>query len=101
MAPVISEALRRDGSFKVSVRLTAQHRLLLNQVIDLSHIPVAYERDLMQANQTFSEMTRRILSGVEGILGDARPDVVLVHDDTMTSFAAALRTLRQDPRGPG
>ena len=90
MAPVIKELGSRPGDFRVSVCLTAQHRKLLDQVIDVFQIPVAYDLDLMKENQTIFDVTRAVLAGMEHVLAEARPDVVLVHGDTTTSFAAAL-----------
>jgi UDP-N-acetylglucosamine 2-epimerase (non-hydrolysing) len=90
MAPVINELRSRDGEFDVSVCLTAQHRELLDQVIDVFSLPVDYDLDLMKANQTIFDVTANVLLKMDEVLDDCKPDVVLVHGDTTTSFAAAL-----------
>lgn len=89
MAPVIGE-LRRRPAFDVSVCLTSQHRELLDQVIALFDIPVDHDLDLMTSDQTLGDVTSRVLLGMEGVLEDVAPDVVLTQGDTTTSFAAAL-----------
>ena len=89
MAPVV-QAVKKGGLFDVAVCLTAQHRELLDQVIRVFGIEVQYDLDLMRANQTLFDLTRHVLGGMERVLEEARPDVVLVHGDTTTSFAAAL-----------
>ncbi|HOZ46472.1 MAG TPA: UDP-N-acetylglucosamine 2-epimerase (non-hydrolyzing) [Candidatus Hydrogenedentes bacterium] len=90
MAPVVNELRRRGAQFEVSVCVTAQHRELLDQVIEVFDIPVDFDLDLMKPNQTIFDVTSRVLVGMGGVLDEARPDVVLVHGDTTTSFAAAL-----------
>lgn len=90
MAPVVAELMRRESVFDVEVCLTAQHRELLDQVIETFHIPVTYDLDLMRPDQTVFEVTSTVLLGIGDILDRARPDAVLVHGDTTTSFAAAL-----------
>ena len=90
MAPVIQELKRRTGAFEVSVCLTAQHRELLDQVIHVFDLPVDYDLNIMQPNQTIFDVTSRVLVAMKGVLEAARPDVTLVHGDTTTSFATAL-----------
>ena len=89
MAPVIN-ALRSRASFDTSVCLTAQHRELLDQVIAVFDLPVHFDLNLMSPNQTIFDVTAKVLCGMERVLDEAKPDVVLVHGDTSTSFAAAL-----------
>lgn len=91
MAPVI-KALRvcPDCFQEVQVCLTAQHRELLDQVIRVFDIAVDYDLNLMAPDQSLHEVTSRVLTGVGGVLDAARPNVVLVHGDTTTSFTAAL-----------
>ncbi len=89
MAPVAIELGRRPA-FDVSVCLTSQHRELLDQVIAIFDIPVAHDLDLMKADQTLGDITSSVLLGMEGVLDDVAPDVVLTQGDTTTSFAAAL-----------
>lgn len=90
MAPIVNELRRRPAEFDVSVCLTAQHRELLDQVIDVFGLSVEYDLNLMKPNQTIFDITTNVLNGMAGVLDDAAPDVVLVHGDTTTTFAAAL-----------
>ena len=90
MAPVIGELKRRGNGFRVSVCLTAQHRELLDQVVGLFGLTVDYDLDLMRPDQSLFDVTAGVLRGMEHTLEEARPDVVLVHGDTTTSFTAAL-----------
>ncbi|HEO69783.1 MAG TPA: UDP-N-acetylglucosamine 2-epimerase (non-hydrolyzing) [Candidatus Hydrogenedentes bacterium] len=90
MAPVVSELRSRPESFEVAVCLTAQHRQLLDQVIDIFAVPVDFDLDLMKPDQTIFDITSTVLSGMAEVLEAAQPDVALVHGDTTTSFAAAL-----------
>lgn len=89
MAPVI-KALQRVSSIKVSVCVTAQHRHMLDQVLDLFEILPDYDLDLMRPNQNLVTVTSAVLEKVSTILESLSPDLVLVHGDTTTSFAAAL-----------
>ncbi len=90
MCPIVNELRGRDGEFDVRVCLTAQHRELLDQVIDVFGISVEYDLDLMKPNQTIFDITTNVLNGMAGVLDDFAPDVALVHGDTTTTFAAAL-----------
>ena len=90
MAPVVNALRARRASFEVRVCLTAQHRQLLDQVIDIFHIPVDHDLNLMQPNQTIYDITSRVLIEMGRVLEAERPDVVLVHGDTTTTFATAL-----------
>ena len=94
MAPVIG-ALRRDPAFRVSVCLTAQHRELLDQVIQTFGLAIDYDLDLMRPDQTIYDVTSSVLLGLKPVLESARPDVVLVHGDTTTSLAGALAAFYQ------
>ncbi|MCL4693137.1 MAG: UDP-N-acetylglucosamine 2-epimerase (non-hydrolyzing) [Candidatus Hydrogenedentes bacterium] len=89
MAPVVNELRSRSG-FDVRVCLTAQHRELLDQVIDVFQIHVDRDLNLMQPNQTISDITSRVLLEMGRVLDEDKPDVVLVHGDTTTTFATAL-----------
>jgi UDP-N-acetylglucosamine 2-epimerase (non-hydrolysing) len=91
MAPVINALRARPHQFeRVGVCLTAQHRDLLDQVIRVFDLSVDYDLNLMAPNQTIFDVTSRVLLGMKSILETARPDAMLVHGDTTTSFAAAL-----------
>ncbi len=90
MAPVILELIKRKAAFDVEVCLTAQHRELLDQVVRIFGLPVHYDLDIMTPDQSVFDITARIIAGMRGILEASAPEVVLVHGDTTTSFAAAL-----------
>lgn len=91
MAPVISELRSpQRENLSVEVCVTAQHRELLDQVIEVFNIPVDYDLDVMSENQTIFDITSRVLTGMRGIFEASAPAVTLVHGDTTTSFATAL-----------
>ena len=77
------------------VCVTAQHRKMLDDLLALFAITPDYDLDVMTEDQTLTEITTRVLAGMEPVLQDARPDVVLVHGDTTTSTAAALAAFYQ------
>jgi len=76
--------------FKTELCLTAQHREMVDQVIQLTGLPVHYDLDIMQPGQTLFDVTARVLLGMSEVLEKAKPDVVLVQGDTTTAMAAAL-----------
>lgn len=89
MAPVI-EALKKVTTFSVKVCVTAQHRQMLDQVLDLFGIVPDFDLNLMRPGQNLSDITSDMLLGMRGVLHQWRPDMVLVHGDTTSTFAAAL-----------
>ena len=89
MAPLV-HALAKDKRFDAQICVTAQHREMLDQVLDLFKIVPHYDLNLMKAGQTLNDVTASILLNLKPILTDFKPDVVLVHGDTATTFAAAL-----------
>lgn len=89
MAPLV-HALAEDSRFQAKVCVTAQHREMLDQVLELFEIKPDYDLDLMKAGQTLNEVTARILLELKPVLQEFKPDVVLVHGDTATTFAASL-----------
>ena len=89
MAPVV-KALAEDPSFDAKVCVTAQHRQMLDQVLELFAIQPDFDLDLMKADQTLGDITGNVLHGLEGIFAQWQPDMVLVHGDTTTTLAAAL-----------
>lgn len=89
MAPLI-HALESDIRFESKVCVTAQHREMLDQVLELFQITPDYDLNLMKAGQTLPEVTSRILLELTPVLKKFKPDVVLVHGDTATTFAASL-----------
>lgn len=89
MAPVYS-ALRDSCVFNVGVAVTAQHREMLDQVLDLFNIIPDYDLNLMTGNQTLASLTASALQLLVPVFDDFRPDIVLVHGDTTTTLAASL-----------
>lgn len=89
MAPLVLELSRRDG-IESLVCVTAQHREMLDGVLGVFGIRPDYDLNVMQSGQTLSGITSRVLDGLSAVLDEAGPDLVLVHGDTTTTFAAAL-----------
>ncbi|WP_318464721.1 non-hydrolyzing UDP-N-acetylglucosamine 2-epimerase [Photobacterium leiognathi] len=89
MAPLV-HALANDERFEAKVCVTAQHREMLDQVLELFDITPDYDLNLMKAGQTLNDVTARILLELKPVLQEFKPDVVLVHGDTATTFAASL-----------
>ncbi|KDC49479.1 non-hydrolyzing UDP-N-acetylglucosamine 2-epimerase [Pseudoalteromonas fuliginea] len=89
MAPLV-HALVNDSRFVAKVCVTAQHREMLDQVLDLFKIVPDYDLNLMKVGQTLPEVTSRILQELTPVLKAFKPDIVLVHGDTATTFAASL-----------
>lgn len=89
MAPLIRR-LKADRKFTVLVCSTGQHREMIRQVFDLFSIAPDIDLDVMQPDQKLSDLTGRMLSGMERVIEDERPDRVLVHGDTTTTMAATL-----------
>jgi UDP-N-acetylglucosamine 2-epimerase (non-hydrolysing) len=87
--PVI-HALKREPNFDVKVCVTAQHREMLDQVLSIADIEPDVDLDLMRPNQSLPQITSRILTGIDEVLTETRPDRVLVQGDTTTAMAAAL-----------
>jgi len=90
MAPVVLELSRYPGLLKPIVAVTAQHREMLDQVLQLFGIVPDYDLDIMSQGQTLFDITCRSLQGLNDVLSAERPDVVLVHGDTTTTFAGSL-----------
>ncbi len=89
MAP-LCQALQKAEGLESLVCITAQHRQMLDQVLDTFRIKPDYDLNLMKAGQTLTSITTGVLEGLDCVLKDCRPDLVLVHGDTTTSAAAAL-----------
>ena len=94
MAPVVA-ALNSDDYFYSKVCITAQHREMLDQVLSLFKIEPDIDLNIMKESQSLTDVTSRVLAGLEKVLGEWRPDMVLVHGDTTTSFAASLAAFYQ------
>ncbi|MEE1071091.1 MAG: UDP-N-acetylglucosamine 2-epimerase (non-hydrolyzing) [Cellulosilyticum sp.] len=89
MAPLVKE-LEKNVDIDNIVCVTAQHREMLDQVLELFEIHPDYDLDIMKQRQTLTTVTTKVLEGLDTVLEEAKPDIVLVHGDTTTSFAAAL-----------
>jgi UDP-N-acetylglucosamine 2-epimerase (non-hydrolysing) len=90
IAPVIKELERHPGEIDSNICVTAQHRQMLDQVLELFDIRPDYDLDIMREDQSLFELTIRALHMLEEVLRDARPDIVLVQGDTTTAFVASL-----------
>ncbi len=89
MAPLV-KAIEADQELECVVAVSAQHREMLDQVLDLFEIKPQYDLNIMKANQTLSDITSGVLKGIEKAVLKEKPDMVLVHGDTSTTFAGAL-----------
>jgi len=89
MAPVFLR-LKESAAFQVKVAVTAQHRQMLDQVLDIFGIKPDFDLDIMSPNQDLFDITSRALIGLKKVLQEEQPDLVLVHGDTTTTFVAAL-----------
>ncbi|MEN3977233.1 UDP-N-acetylglucosamine 2-epimerase (non-hydrolyzing) [Emcibacter sp. SYSU 3D8] len=89
MAPVVT-ALEASPVLDARVCVTSQHRQMLDQVLELFAIRPDWDLDIMKAGQSLNDITAGVLAGMEGVFDDWRPDRVLVHGDTTTTFAASL-----------
>jgi UDP-N-acetylglucosamine 2-epimerase (non-hydrolysing) len=94
MAPMII-ALAEDDRFHSKVCVTAQHREMLDQVLELFGLVPDYDLNIMKAGQNLTDVTTAIIQGLQAILEDFKPDVILVHGDTATTFAASLAAYYQ------
>lgn len=89
MAPLV-RTLQASESIESIVCLTGQHREMLDSVMDIFHLKSDYDLNIMEKRQTLSTITTKTLLGMEQVLEEAKPDLVLVHGDTSTTFAGAL-----------
>ena len=94
MAPLVKQ-LQSHSSIITKVCVTAQHRQMLDQVLDLFNITPDYDLNIMKPGQTLADVTTNILNGLSPILINDRPDIVLVHGDTATTFATSLAAYYQ------
>lgn len=89
MCPLVNELKKRD-SVKTIVCVTGQHRQMLDQVLEAFHVIPDYDLSIMKQKQTLFDITTNILNGIKEVLEEVKPDVVLVHGDTSTTFVTAL-----------
>lgn len=90
MAPLALQLKQQEGSFETKVCVTGQHRQMLDQVLELFNLTPDFDLNLMKPGQTLSDITSGVLKGLEQVFAEWMPDVVLVHGDTATTFAASL-----------
>jgi UDP-N-acetylglucosamine 2-epimerase (non-hydrolysing) len=95
MAPLILELQRHPESIESIVCVTAQHREMLDSVLDTFQIKPDYDLNVMKERQTLNEISIRVLQGLEPVLQEAKPDIVLVHGDTLTTFLASYAAFLQ------
>ena len=94
MAPVVKALEKRKG-FEVRVAVTAQHRQMMDGVLDIFQIKPDYDLNIMRQGQSLTAILHRALEGLEKVIADFSPDVLLVHGDTATTFAGALAAYYQ------
>jgi len=94
MAPLVRK-FKESGNFSVEVCLTAQHRKMLDSVMEIFNLTADYDLNLMRPNQTLTSITTSVLEGMAQVLQKSRPDLVFVHGDTTTTSAAALAAFYQ------
>ncbi|GAA3412908.1 non-hydrolyzing UDP-N-acetylglucosamine 2-epimerase [Paenibacillus hodogayensis] len=95
MAPLVLELNKRQEQIESIVCVTAQHREMLDSVLDIFQIKPDYDLNVMKQGQTLNEVAIRVLQGLEPVLREAKPDIVLVHGDTGTTFLASFAAFMQ------
>ncbi|WP_062197989.1 non-hydrolyzing UDP-N-acetylglucosamine 2-epimerase [Massilibacterium senegalense] len=90
MAPLVLELNKYPEEIESIVTVTAQHREMLDQVLDIFQITPDYDLNIMKSRQTLIDVTTRALEGLDQVMKEAQPDIVLVHGDTSTTFVASL-----------
>lgn len=95
MAPVILELKKHPSIFTIKVCVTAQHREMLDQVLNLFEIKPDYDLNVMEPNQTLTDVTCKVLKGLESVIADYQPTLLMVHGDTATTLAASLAAYYQ------
>ncbi len=98
MAPLVKEFQKYTKLFETKVCVTAQHREMLDQVLELFEITPDYDLNIMKPGQDLYDITSNILLGMRPVLNDFKPDVVFVHGDTSTTFATALASFYQQTK---
>lgn len=90
MAPLVLELKKQNESFETTVVVTAQHREMLDQILETFKINPDYDLDIMGKEQTLADITTNVLSKLDSIIKEVSPDIILVHGDTSTTFVASL-----------
>src|SRR4051812_39720435 len=89
MAPLVLELKKHSELIEPIVTVTAQHRQMLDQVLEIFHIKPDYDLNIMKDRQTLTDITVRALEGLDDVMKKVKPDLVLVHGDTTTTFVAS------------
>lgn len=95
MAPLVLELEKQSDRYESIVTITAQHREMLDQVLDIFNITPDYDLNIMKPKQSLSQITSNVILGLEDVMKEAKPDIVLVHGDTTTTFAASIAAFYQ------
>ncbi|NSL52090.1 non-hydrolyzing UDP-N-acetylglucosamine 2-epimerase [Calidifontibacillus erzurumensis] len=90
MCPLVLELNKRSDQFESIVAVTAQHRQMLDQVLEIFQVKPDYDLNIMKERQTLVDVTTRGLEGLDRVIKEVKPDIVLVHGDTTTTFIASL-----------
>lgn len=90
MAPLVLELQKRPDEFESIVTVTAQHREMLDQVLEIFKVTPDYDLNIMKKQQSLAQITTRALEGLDEVMKKTNPDIVLVHGDTTTTFVASL-----------
>ncbi len=98
MAPLVNEFKKNNESFILKVCVTAQHREMLDQVLDFFEIKPDYDLDLMRPDQNLYTLTANIIKSLKPVLEDFRPDYVFVHGDTTTTMAGSIASFYSEAR---
>lgn len=95
MAPLVKELEKHPEQIESLVCVTAQHRQMLDQVLDIFAIKPDYDLDVMKERQTLNEISIRVLQGLDPVFKEEKPDLILVHGDTLTTFLASYAAFMQ------
>ncbi|QHM44995.1 non-hydrolyzing UDP-N-acetylglucosamine 2-epimerase [Lactiplantibacillus plantarum] len=90
MAPVVNALKQHSNEFEAITVVSAQHREMLDQVLEIFDIVPDYDLDIMQQRQTLSGITARVIIKLDDVINETKPDIILVHGDTTTTFAASI-----------
>lgn len=90
MAPVVNALKQHSNEFEAITVVSAQHREMLDQVLEIFDIVPDYDLDIMQQRQTLSGITARVIIRLDDVINETKPDIILVHGDTTTTFAASI-----------
>lgn len=90
MAPVVNALKKRSDEFEAITVVSAQHRQMLDQVLTIFKIIPDYDLNIMQQRQTLSGITTRVITSLDDVIAETKPDIILVHGDTTTTFAASI-----------